>query len=86
MCVAYFSEVPLEDEILEHFVLLRRLQRHQVHAALAAKVAGVQPAHRVALQRFDACLNIFIKESSSNYFLRGGKKSHGKEGGKRGKG
>ncbi len=86
MCVAYFSEVPLEDEILEHFVLLRRLQRHQVHAALAAKVAGVQPAHRVALQRFDACLNIFYKRVFFQLFSKRGGKSHGKEGGKRGKG
>ena len=46
----HLVDAPLRDEHLEHLVLARSLDRHQVHADLPAQVAGVQPAGLMALK------------------------------------
>ena len=44
-------EVPLLDQVLDHLVLARRLDRDEVHAHLPAEVARVQPARLVTLEK-----------------------------------
>ena len=44
-------ETPLVDERLDHLVLTGRLDGHEVHADLATKVPGIQPAHLMTLEK-----------------------------------
>ncbi len=64
-------EVPLADELGQHFILSRGLDGHQIHAALATEVAGVQPTHTVVLvrraqniYRVVALMNILLSNST----------------------
>ena len=44
------AEVALADQLDYRRVLLRRLDGDEIHAQLAAQVAGVQPSHLVTLK------------------------------------
>ena len=43
-------DIPLTDEIFDHLIFARSLDRHQVHALFATQIAGVQPTGFMALK------------------------------------
>jgi len=46
------GQVVLLEEIFDHLILSGCLERHQVHAVLAANVSSVQPVHLVVSEVF----------------------------------